>query len=208
MAHRSAIREEGYLSGIMGMQSDKIKSLYAIKANTKRQAWEFGAGSDMEKQLISSGRVIAHEDGSYEVFTKEATEGKGQMAKTGDYFKVDEEGFPSPCEKDWFEENHTHIEGDWYIQTAKPLKIWRKDDPETEEIRYLLEIGALTIHSEDPVKYYSAYLWGTMETAPDDAVIVFYAVNRDEDGNIGSVTFNFVDADYFKDHYKIIDSPE
>jgi hypothetical protein len=46
-----------------------------------------------------------------------------------------------------------------------------------------------------------------METAPDNAVIVFYAVNRDEDGNIGSVTFNFVDADYFKDHYKIIDSP-
>ena len=47
-----------------------------------------------------------------------------------------------------------------------------------------------------------------METAPDNAVIVFYAVNRDEDGKITSIRFNFVDADYFKANYKIIESPE
>ena len=43
---------------------------------------------------------------------------------------------------------------------------------------------------------------------PDNAVIVFYAVNRDEDGKITSIRFNFVDADYFKANYKLIESPE
>ena len=190
------------------MSSGEIKSLYAIKENTKRQSWEFGMGSDMEKQLILSGKLIAHPDGSYEVFTKEATEGKGQMAHIGDFFKVDEFGFPSPCERDWFKKNHTHIEGDWYLQTAKPLQIWRKGDPETEEYRFLVESGALNINTEDPRKYFSAFLWGTMETAPDNATIVFYAVNRDEDEGITSIRFNFVDADYFKSNYKILDSEE
>nr|MCR5327390.1 hypothetical protein [Saccharofermentans sp.] len=57
-------------------------------------------------------------------------------------------------------------------------------------------------------KYFSAFLWGTKETAPDNATIVFYAINRDDDENITSIIFNFVDADYFKSNYKIIDSEE
>ena len=188
----------------MGMSSDKITSSYAIKENTKRQAWEFGAGSDMEQQLIRSGKLIAHDDGSYEVFTKEATEGKGQMAHTGDYFKVDDEGFPSPCERDWFKKNHEHLEADWYLQIAKPLKIWRKGDDESEEIRFLIDNGALTINEEDPAHYFSAFLWGTMETAPSDAIIVFYSVNRDDNAKISSITFNFVDYGYFKENYSFL----
>lgn len=190
------------------MSSSEIKSLYAIKENTKRQAWEFGAGSDMEKQLIGTGRLIAHPDGSYEVFTKEATEGKGQMAHIGDFFKVDEIGFPSPCERDWFKKNHKHIEGNWYLQTAKPLKIWRKGDPETEEYRFLIASGALNVNTEDPSKYFSAFLWGTKETAPENATIVFYSINRDEDEKITSIIFNFVDAEYFRNNYRILSADE
>ena len=150
------------------LPSDNSISSYAIKKNTKRQAWELGAGSDMEKQLIETGKLVAHPDGIYEVFTKEATEGKGQIANAGDFFKVDTEGYPSPCERNWFFANHKHVEGDWYEQVAKPLKIWRKDDPESEEIKFLIDSGALNIHSEDLNKYYSAYLWGTMETAASE----------------------------------------
>lgn len=190
------------------MADGKKKSSFAIKSNTKRQAWEFGAGTDMEQQMIHSGKIIAHPDGTYEVFSKEATEGKGQMANTGDFFKVDSTGFPSPCERDWFKKNHEHLEDDWYQQIAEPLMIWRKDDPEIEEIKFLVDNGALKINKDDPQKYFSALLWGTMETAPDNAVIVFYAVNRDEDGKITSIRFNFVDADYFKANYKLIDSPD
>ncbi len=187
------------------MPADKKHPTYAIKINTKRQAWEFGAGSDMEQKMISSDRIHEHPDGIYEVFTKEASEGKGQMAKTGDYFKVDEENYPSPCERKWFQENHQHIEDDWYLQTAKPLKIWRKDDGESEEITFLTGNGLLKIDPEDPDHYFSAMLWGTMETAHSDAVIVFYDVNRDENGKIVSINFNFVDAGYFKSNYRIIE---
>lgn len=187
------------------MSSEKDHSSYAIKQNTKRQAWEFGAGSDMEQKMIHTERIIKHPNGTYEVFSKEATEGKGQMANTGDYFKVDTEGFPSPCERDWFKKNHEHIEDDWYLQIAKPLKIWRKDDPESEEIRFLIENDALKINKDDPEHYFSAELWGTMETAPSNAIIVFYSVNRDDTGKITSITFNFVDAEYFKGNYKIIE---
>lgn len=190
------------------MPQDKNNSSYAIKQNTRRQAWEFGAGSDMEQQMIHSGRIIAHPDGTYEVFSKEATEGKGQMANTGDYFKVDSTGYPSPCERDWFIKNHEHLEDDWYQQIAEPLMIWRKEYPETEEIRFLIDNGALHINIDEPGKYFSALLWGTMETAPSDAVIVFYAVNRDEEEKITSIRFNFVDAEYFKANYKEIYSPE
>ena len=188
------------------LPSDNSISSYAIKKNTKRQAWELGAGSDMEKQLIENGKLIAHPDGIYEVFTKEATEGKGQIANAGDFVKVDTDGFPSPCERKWFFANHKHVEGNWYEQVAKPLKIWRKDDPESEEIKFLIDSGALNIHSEDLNKYYSAYLWGTMETAASDAVIVLYSVDKDEQGKIEAISFNFVEADYFKANYKIIDS--
>ena len=187
------------------MESEQDKSSYAIKKNTKRQAWEFGAGSDMEQKMISTERIIKHPNGTYEVFSKEATEGKGQMANTGDYFKVDPEGFPSPCEREWFQKNHKHIEDNWYLQIAKPLKIWRKDDPESEEIRFLIDNGALKINTEDPEHYFSAFLWGTMETAPSDAIIVFYSINRNDSGTISSITFNFVDAGYFKDNYNIIE---
>ena len=44
------------------MNSENDRSSYAIKKNTKRQAWELGKGSDMEKQLIKTGRlVVVHE---------------------------------------------------------------------------------------------------------------------------------------------------
>ncbi|MBR4914671.1 MAG: hypothetical protein IKZ42_05290 [Clostridiales bacterium] len=187
------------------MSSENDKWSYAIKKNTKRQAWELGKGSDMEKKLIETGKLVARDGGIYEVFTREATEGKGQIANSGDFFKVDGEGYPSPCERSWFFANHKHVEGDWYEQVAKPLKIWRKDDPETEEIKFLIDSGALNIHSEDLNKYYSAFLWGTMETAASDAVIVLYSVDKDDSGKIDAISFNFVEADYFKANYKIID---
>ena len=45
-----------------------------------------------------------------------------------------------------------------------------------------------------------------METAASDAVIVLYSVDKNEDGKIESISFNFVEADYFKANYKIIES--
>lgn len=109
---------------------------FAIKTTTQVQAWELGAGSEKEKEMSRDGKIIAHSDGTFEVFTKEATGTKGQIAKAGDYFKVDERGFPCPNKREFFLQNHQHLEGNWFIQIARPLKIWRLGDPECEELRF------------------------------------------------------------------------
>ena len=177
---------------------------YAVKINTKRQAWELGAGSAMELEMIKQGRIHPNSDDTYEIFTKEATKGKGEIAKKGDFFKVDKEGFPCPSERKWFLQNHSPLGGDWYKQDSKPLKIWKKDDPECEELRFLLDKGRLFIHPDNPQHYFSASMWDTEETAAMDAVIVFYVVEKDQEGKITEITFNFVDSEYFKRNYKIV----
>ena len=179
---------------------------YAIKTVTKMRAWELGTGSGMEKEMILCGKIIAHPDGTYELFSLEATEGKGQIARAGDFFKVDDQGCPCPNERGFFLENHRHLEDDWYIQDARPLKIWRLGDPECEELRFLLDSGILSVRPENKKRCFSALLWNTTETAPADAVIIFYKVERDPDGKISDVNFNFVDAGYFSSHYRVIPS--
>ena len=176
----------------------------AIKTITRVQAWELGTGSGMEKEMLRSGRIIAHTDGTYEVFTLESMGEKGESASAGDFFKVDERGFPCPSKRESFLQNHRRLADDWFVQAAQPLKIWRLGDPECEELRYLLESGLLTVHPEDKKHCFSASLWGTVETAAADAVIVFYSVKRDPGRTISAVDFNFVDAEYFSTHYQII----
>ena len=179
---------------------------FAIKTVTRVCAWELGAGSDMEKKMLLCGKIAARPDGTYELFSQEATEGKGQIAAAGDFFKVDDRGFPCPNERGFFLKNHQHLEGDWYLQAARPLKIWRMGDPECEELRFLLSRDILSVHPEDRKHCFSAFLWGTMETAPADAVIVFYHVGKTPEGTVSAVDFNFVDAEYFRTHYRIIRS--
>lgn len=177
---------------------------FAVKADTRVRAWELGAGSDMEKELLLCGKIVSHPDGTYELFSLEATEEKGQMAKAGDYFKVDHRGMPYPNEREWFLKNHQHLEGDWYQQAARPLKIWRLGDPDCEELRFLLDRGLLSIRPDDPQHCFIAPLWDTTETAASDAVIVFFSVERDPAESITVVSFNFVDAEYFNTHYRVI----
>ena len=179
---------------------------YAIKTATRIQAWELGAGSDMEEEMLRRKKIIKHPDGAYELFSLEATEGKGQIARLGDFFKVDDRGFPCPNERSFFLQNHQHLEDDWYLQTAHPLKIWRLGDPECEEIHFLQDNGSLQICPENPQRCFSAFLWGTTETAPADAIIIFYDVVQNPEGNITSVDFNFVDSGYFDTHYQVLPS--
>lgn len=76
--------------------------MYAIKINTKCQAWELGSGSKMEREMISKGKICLHPDNTYEIFSLEAQGGEGQIAKAGDYLKVDFRGWPQPCKREWF----------------------------------------------------------------------------------------------------------
>ena len=178
--------------------------VYAIKTATRIQAWELGAGSNMEEEMLRKKKIIKHPDGTFELFSLEATEGKGQIARPGDFFKVDNRGFPCPNERAFFLQNHQHLEDDWYLQTAHPLKIWRLDDPECEEIHFLQDNGFLRICPENPQRCFSAFIWGTIETAPADAIIIFYDVVRNPEGIITSIDFNFVNSSYFDTHYQVL----
>lgn len=110
---------------------------YAVK-NKKNivTAYQLGAGSDMERNLIEEGAIRLTEDGRYELFSQEAKDGRGQLADKGDYFKVDvKDGKPYPYNnmKAWFEENHDHLEGDEYEQKSWPVMVWDAKDREAAE---------------------------------------------------------------------------
>ena len=180
---------------------------YAVKNKGKIvKAYELGAGTEMEKRLIAEGVIRLEEDGTYRLFSKEAVNGVGQMAKTGYFFKVDiedERFFAYPNGRRWFLENHRHLGGDEYEQVGKPLPIWTKDDPPCEEICFLIGSKRLSLDKENKEKYYNAELWGTMLSAPDDAVIIFYDVVRDGNGKIQEICFNFVDKEIFERDYTV-----
>lgn len=177
---------------------------WAKKKTSRIQAWQLGKDTPMERKMIEEGRIIKRDDGRYELFSQEATGPVGQIASAGDYFKVDPPDCPYPNEKGMFERKHRHLEGDWYEQITEPVQIWTVDDPECEEIEYLLASGQLHIHPDDPEHYFSAKLWGTEETAARDAVVVFYEIERDDEGAIERVDFNFVERGYFEKNYSVI----
>lgn len=177
---------------------------WAQKKPNRTQAWELGAGSAMEKKMISDGLIVPREGGRYELFSLEAVSGRGQSAQAGDYFKVDGTGHPYPNARAAFQRNHTPLGGDWYEQRTEPVPVWMKDDPACEEISFLTQTGRLSIHPENPERYFSALLWGTLESAADTAAVVFYSVSRDSSGRISAVEFNFVEQGEFRRTYELL----
>lgn len=189
------------------MQDKKGKSIMK-KARKKEgktvHAYCLGAGSPMEQKMLEEGKIRVRDDGVYELFSQEAKGETGELAYPGDYFKIDSSSFPYPNKKEWFEANHKHINGDDYMQFPKPVDIWEADMPMCEEIQYLLSTDRLHIKVEDTANYFSAFLWGAPLAAAKDAVIVFYSVDRDEDGKIRDVDFNFVARDEFEKTYTVL----
>lgn len=165
------------------------------------QAYQLGAGSSMEQQLISEGKIHRIDDSTFELFSQEVHTGTGEVAKAGDYFKVDNAGFPYPNEKAWFETNHRQIDGDTYEQLPKPLEAWEATEPMTETVQWLVDNGKLDLDESSTEKFFGATLWGSYLTAAKDAVLVFYGVTRDEDGTITGVDFNFVARSEFEATY-------
>lgn len=190
---------------------------YAIK-NKKLvvTAYQLGEGSVAEKQLIDEGAICRMPDGSYELFSQESRNQRGEIAQHGDYFKVDcvaGKHFPYPNKKEWFEANHVHIAGNEYMQRVKPLRIWEYGNPSTEEIEFLLGEKKLEIKGDGEKgvdsdidsgckkDFFRAFISGTHLSAPEDAVVVLYEVTRDCKGKIIDIDFNFVARHEFKKNY-------
>ena len=179
---------------------------YAVKESSRIQAWELGAGSVTEQEMIRCRKIVPRPGGIYEIFSREATGKTGQIASAGDFFKVDNYGFPHPWRKAAFLQQHQFLEGDWYQEAARRVKIWRLSDPVCEEIRFLLNRGILRIDPDNPDRCFTALIWGTEETAASDAVVVIFDTARGAEGCITGVNFNFVEIGYFNKHYRVIES--
>ena len=169
----------------------------------KVSAFQLGAGSEKETEMIAAGKIKIRNDGTYELFSQEAVNGTGQVALPDDYAKIDNAGYPYPNSKAWFEENHEMINGE-YFQKPKPLQAWDISQPDTDDIyRFLVDNEKVRINPQDPKHYFNARLWDTDLSAESNAVIVIYKSTRDADGKIIDVDFNFVDRDEFKKTYNL-----
>ena len=179
---------------------------FARRDNTVVHAYQLGAGSETERRLIQNGSIRVLPGNKYELFSLEATNGSGEIASAGDYFKVtvvNEKEYPYPNRKEYFEQNHTYIKDNLYRQASRPLAFWRFGDAKCDEIDFLVDSGRLII-SENSQKFYTANLHGAKLSAPRDAYIVLYEICRDNDGIIHDIAFNFVAKDEFEANYRVI----
>lgn len=181
----------------------------AIKSKRKIvMAYPLGAGHPMEALLIEEGAIRLLPDGSYALFSQEAVNGQGQIARAGDYFKVDTidgRHYPYPNSREFFLDNHIHLTGDEYEQINKPLLIWQVGDAFTEEVNWLVDTGRLTLKPQEPAHYFNAFLWGADLSAAADATLVFYSVDRDENACITDISFNFVAKPEFEACYVLVE---
>ncbi|MBQ3415828.1 MAG: hypothetical protein IJH39_10965 [Clostridia bacterium] len=172
------------------------------------KAYELGAGSTMEVQLIAEGK-IAFKNGIFYLRSTEVVNAgseNGQRAVPGDFFKVDGEGNPYPNERKWFLENHIAVDAvnNLYEQKPKPLEAWFYGDPETDALQFALEKGLIHLDYDDTKNFFGAQLWGEWLTAPKDAAIIFYSVTR-ENGVVTAIDFNFVIREEIEKNYRVIE---
>ena len=174
------------------------------RKNTPVVACRLGDDSPLERRLIASGALRRQEDGRYEVFSREAVNGAGELAEAGSYVKLDREGFPYPNSAEYFLRNHEATEDGGYVQRSRPLEAWQEGQRLTEPVRFLLDSGRLTIDRRHPDRWFSARLWGTLLSAARDAVLVFYEIQRNPGGAIEDAQFAFVARSEFDRNYDVL----
>ena len=175
-----------------------------VKIARELDAWELGAGTDTEARLLREEKLRRLPDGSYLVFSRD-TDAQGQIARPGDYIKIDSAGFPYPNEREYFLANHTHLGGCQYRQKTPVLEAWTADAPMPPAIRFLLDTGRLRIDAQDTAHYFRAFLWGAELFAARDAVVVLDRVARDGNGEITGAEFHFIARKEFEITHKIVE---
>ena len=162
-----------------------------------------GENSPLEQELLRAGSLRRLADGGYEVFSREAADGKGERAEAGDFVKLDSASLPYPNTRALFLANHVLRDGR-YVQTPQILEAWDLSMPVPEEIRFLLDSGRLCIDESDPTRTFRAELWGAPLSAPRDAAVLYHKVCRGPDGRVESVSFRFVAREEFEKSYRVV----
>lgn len=180
-----------------------------MKTITKKprtfKAWQLGAGSAMEAEMISEGKIIQNGD-TYELFSQETIgHEKGEDAYTGDYFKVDSSGYPYPNKKESFERKNISVGEDEWQEKPAVYQTWEVSDGQCDAIDYLVSTGKLRIDEENEEHYFNAHLWGADLSSPKTSHVVFYSITADEEGTITDVDFNFVAEKQFFETYDFIE---
>lgn len=172
------------------------------------QAFELGANTPMEHELVREGKIQILNDGEYRLFSLESTVSKGQRAKRGDFFKVDETTagrFPYPLARKFFFANHKLVNGNnTFEQITKPLKVWLFGDKFSSEIKFLLKTGKLILDEKDTDHYYNAFIWDSHLTGSSADVLVIYSEKRTSDGELFSIDFGIVQRDIFDKTYVLL----
>lgn len=177
----------------------------AIKKSGKIvRAYRLGEDSAVLKELMEKGKIRRTGDDTYEIFSREAVDGKGKTAHTGDYIRIDSAGYPYPVLEGYFWENHRQIQGEEYEQIPHPVYIWTAEDEECEEIQYLRKCRELALNEACPERFFTAELRGRLSSAAKDAVIVFDGIYKDRKGQIVDVDFNFVARTEFEKTYMLL----
>lgn len=171
------------------------------------QAYQLGSEHTVLYNLILQGKIKELKGERYEIFSQEALNGgsgRGQLAEEGDWIKIDGKGCPYPNKQEYFEKNHRYVEGDTYEQLPKQLLAWTANCEMCSEVAFLIATKRLKIDENSYDHYYSADLWGTHEVANREAVIIFYNIIYNKEGNVTDVEFNFVEKGEFERIYSII----
>ena len=84
------------------------------------------------------------------------------------------------------------------------MEAWLLGDPADEVLDFLLQHKGLEISPDHPDYCFRAPLWGSILTAASDAVLVIYGIDRDAEGRIMDVDFNFVAKSQFDRTYRFI----
>lgn len=176
--------------------------MYIKKKNTLVRAYRLGGNTATEKNLLAAGLLRRNPDGTYTVFSREAPT-HGQTAQTGDYIKIDSAGAPYPNESVWFLQNHTPLGDDRYLQKSPRLQAWTIGETPCDAAVFLLENDLLQLHPGDDAHFFGAHLWGTYQTAPRDAVVIFDRIVR-ENGSVTAVDFHFIVAEEFAISYEVV----
>lgn len=176
----------------------------AIKKKGKQiKAYCLGKNKEKINEFEKQGLLKKIDKEHFEVFSHETKNGKGQIAKVGDYIKFDSSGRIYPNDKEYFEKNHKHIKGDIFEQIPGEVSFWTADEERCPEIDYLIKKKGLMIDINSVDKYFTAPLWGSMLSAGKKDVIVFYSIDK-KNGEITEVDFNFVEKDEFNNTYIIL----
>ena len=168
------------------------------KTDSPVRACRLGEDSPLERELLKQGLLRRLPDGGWEVFSQETGTAGGQIARAGDFVKVDGSGRPYPNSRVYFLANHRLAEGRWY-QLPKPLQAWQWGEAVPPELKELLESGRLRIEAREEERFFQAELWGTTLTAARNAVILFSR----EEGE--ALRFRFVARRDFEESYTILE---